>query len=393
MEGISDCIRRRELGEDDGSLARLGLELSVSSLADKPRRREQFSQSVVLEIVATDSLLFVIDSRWQCLCVDKQQFALKLELTRPEELCRTLFYNRHNSTVMLVLTKNNLQFSYLSCRSYDLEDLKAGKAISSELFKEEDLRPPGFIEFDDLNKIVLTKSAANAEFKFWSMNDYSLLFCITDSCVEEIRLTNELVMLVHSPSAAHVVCKLVSASTGKFIDVFDISIRADRLIELLELFGCYLLLKQFSEPLLIINLLSRTRTVLHGFISPHHFIYLHEKELFMALRSSVIELWTFGGKLLKVFSTPVAAQTNGIIPSKLYISRAQDMMMSVCAEHGRSGRRQQVVKVYKLSSGELMREIKDSSALENLSAVTFDEHFAVMFTGHMDGSVTWWGVN
>ena len=356
---------------------------------------QQISNSLIMEIVPTEKLLFVIDSAWKCFCIDKISFKMLFELTQPGERSRTIFYNKYQESVIIVFLQNTQVEERLICKSYDLLNVENKIINPIELFPREDLRTPGFLEFDDLNKLIMTRSASTLEFKFWKLEDYSLIYTISDPLVEEIRLTIEVCLLIHTPQPTSILCKLCSVETGSLLDAYEISIKPHRQIELLELFGCYLLIKQYGEFLLILNLLNQSKIKIEGFISPQNFIYLHEKKVFLALRNCVIEVWNFDAKLLKIFSSPAYSRNGVLVPSRLYISRKQDMIMFSCIDRTQSLCRnaaqptqQPVIKIFRLLSGELIREIKCNLILDTLSTLTYDENFGTIYIGHADGFIT-----
>ena len=397
MNSLSTSIFLRETGQlGIGEFNFLHSYHHLKMLDHKANTREKFTDSLIMEIIPTQILLFAITSSWKCLCIHKNTFKLHLELTAPGERSRTIFYNKHQESMILVFLQEVQGDERLTCKSFRIIDLERGILKGNELFPREDLRTPGFLEFDDINRLIMTKSAATREFKFWKLQDYSLLYTIADPLVEEVRLTTEVCLLVHSPQENFVMCKLCSVVNGTLLDAYEISLKPHRVIELLELFGSFLLLKQYGEPLVIINLLTHTRISIPGFISPQNFIYLHEKQIFLALRSCVIEVWNFSGKLLKIYHAPIYSGNGGYIPSRLYISKVQDMIMLTCIERTRPlGRsiaetlQKSVIKIFKLFEGDLIKEIKNLEFLENLSTLTYDESFGNIYTGHADGSITW----
>lgn len=399
MCSISSILLQREIGDKDlGDLSKQLYYKSFSLLDCSSHINKKFSEGLVVEIVSTPSLLFIITSLWHCICIDKDTFSLKFDLNQPNERSRTIFYNRHKNTMILVCVQSSSGNERLKCRSYNLNSIEQGILDCEELFNREDLRTPGFLEFDDINKLVLTKSASTSEYKFWSLENYSLLFTIADPFVEEIRLTTELVMLIHSPQTSNVICKLCSIPNGNVLDVFDISIKPQRLIELLELFGKYLLIKQFGEPLIILNLFDHSYIRISGFLSPQNFIYLHERKLFLALRSCVVEVWNFEGKLVCAYNAPLFTGSGNAVPNRLCLNKSQDVLILSCVERIRRINRgmneithKSSIKIFSLLDKEPLMEIKKEILLDNLTTVTYDECYGIIFTGHNDGSITWWG--
>jgi hypothetical protein len=277
-----------------------------------------------------------------------------------------------------------------------LNDLENGIVEPVELFKDENLSNPGFIEFDDANQLILTRSMNSQYFKLWKLDSYRLCYEIKEVNVEEIRLTNELLMLIHSPRETSIICKLCSVESGKMLDIFDIEIKPLRPIELLELFSNYLLIKQSAEPLVILNLLTMERKEVRGFISPQHFIYLYDLHLFLALRACVIEAWNFDGKLMKIFGMPVFCQSRNLSPNRLFVSRGQDLILVSCNDARYNLRNNpgnfeaNSIKVFRLGTGEGVLELKDKD-LDDLMTVTFDDDFGNLYTGHRSGELVRWG--
>ena len=370
---------------------------SLKTIDSKKHANKKFADGMIMEIIPTVNLIFAITSLWKCICIEKASFRLLYELTNPGEKSRTIFYNSYKNEMILVFLQENQGEERLRCRTYNINSLENGKNIGLELFTGEDLRTPGFLEFDDINKLIMTKSAATLEYKFWKLDSYSLSFVITDPLIEEIRLTCDLCLLVNSPLLSSIKCTLCSVENGSILDIYEVSIKPYRLIELLELFGSFLLLKQYGEPLNIVNLLNQRVIQIPGFLSPQNFIFLHEQGLFLALRSCVIEVWNFNGKLIKIYNAPVVSGSSGFIPSRLFISRSQDFLLLSWSERTRSLNRntlasvqKSVIKAFKLVDGEIIKEIKNEDILENLTTVTYDEHFGIVLSGHADGAITWW---
>ncbi len=80
-------------------------------------------------------------------------------------------------------------FFSLSFLSVWFRAIKQGKIHKGvALFESESLQWPGFVEFDDVNKKILTFSAVERVYKVWDMEFYKLLFKIEDKTIEEIKI-------------------------------------------------------------------------------------------------------------------------------------------------------------------------------------------------------------
>ncbi len=64
------------------------------------------------------------------------------------------------------------------------------------LFKEFVFEYPDYIEFDDLNEIIVTKHTKEQCYRVWEMTSYALHIVITDPGVQDIRVCKgQLVLL------------------------------------------------------------------------------------------------------------------------------------------------------------------------------------------------------
>lgn len=397
MSSVHSSLLLRETGQlSSAKFASLHGYQNLNSLNAKSFCQQRFAGCLIMEIIPTPNLIFAITSAWKCLCIHKATFEFLFELTLLEERSRTLCYNHFRNSIILVMMQEVQGEERLMCKVFELNDLEKNKVQGTELFSLEDLRLPGFLEFDENNRLIMTRSASTQEFKFWSLEDYSNVFTVNDPFVEEVRVTTDMCLLVYQPQENSLKCKLCSIKNGSTLDIFEIAIKAHKVIELLELFAEHFLIKQYGEPLLMFNLLTHSKISIPGFVSPQNFIYLYEKNLFLSLRNSVIEVWNFNGKLLKIYNAPVYSSNGGFIPNRVFISKAQDMIMLSCIERTRQlGRTisdplyKTSIKIFKLSEGILIKEIKESELLSNISTLIYDEHFGNIYTGHADGSITW----
>ncbi|CAG9324038.1 unnamed protein product [Blepharisma stoltei] len=401
MTNIPNSLFLRETGQLECSYFQMKNQYkSLTAISPSSSKRHSLRKGGISEIIPTSSFLFVITNRGCCLVLDKVTCKELFNLTGESEKTRTLFYNKANQSVILITLRDEDLDGRLICRSYPMESIEKGALESVPIFKDEDLRTPGFIEFDDTNQIILTRSATRGSFKFWRMNNYSLAFQIADPLVEEIRLSTDLVLLVYGPQGGVLTSKLVSIANGHLLNVYQIPIKPVRMIELLELFNQFLLLKQAGEPLVIFDLLQSTHILVANFFSPQAFIFLQEKMKFLALRAGIIELWDFQGNLLKTFHAPLCTSIRAYVPSRLYVTRKQDLLLICCSESRTPGRPSNVtrndrkssgvIKVLELMSGTCIAEIVADRLLVNVSTLAYDEYYGSIYTGHSNGTLIMW---
>jgi hypothetical protein len=90
------------------------------------------------------------------------------------EYIKTIYFNADNSSVVIVSLWESERYGRLRCRYYLLDNL----TVSFDLFGSELIRNPGFIEFDDVNRRIVTRSEETRTFKLWYYTDYSLALAI-----------------------------------------------------------------------------------------------------------------------------------------------------------------------------------------------------------------------
>jgi len=78
----------------------------------------------------------------------------------PNEIIRSIFFNQVNNSVITVGVSSVNNFGTLRCRSTTLAHIKESKPeLGTALLTSESLKWPGFVEFDDVNKKILTFSS------------------------------------------------------------------------------------------------------------------------------------------------------------------------------------------------------------------------------------------
>ena len=110
--------------------------------------------------------------------------------TTPDEVIRSLFFNKANQSLITVSVYRADNFSSLKCRTTPIEYIIRGQPDAGfALFESECLRWPGFVEFDDVNGKVLTYSAQDKAYRVWEMTNYELLFTLPDDDIHEIKIS------------------------------------------------------------------------------------------------------------------------------------------------------------------------------------------------------------
>ncbi|CAN1357458.1 hypothetical protein LINPERPRIM_LOCUS44204 [Linum perenne] len=312
-------------------------------------------------------------------------------------------------------------FSSLKCRSTRIEYIRRGKPDAGfALFESESLKWPGFVEFDDVNGKVLTYSAQDSIYKVFDLKNYTMLYSISDKHVQEIKISPGIMLLIFNRASSHVPLKILSIEDGTVLKAFNHLLHRNKKVDFIEQFNEKLLVKQENENLQILDVrnaeqieVSRTE-----FMTPSAFIFLYENQLFLTFRNRTVAVWNFRGELVTSFEDHLLwhpdCNTNNI-----YITSDQDLIISYCkAESDDQWMEANAgsINVSNILTGKCLAKINasngspksdDSSssgsiqrqtpirstaaeALEDITALFYDEERNEIYTGNRHGLVHVW---
>ena len=246
-------------------------------------------RSKVVEMVAAGDVVFALTLSGVCAAFRGSERLCFVNVT-PDEVIRSVFYNKVAQALITVSVYREDNFSCLKCRSTPIECIRRGRSDQGvPVFTSEQLRWPGFVEFDDVNAMVLTyDSAVGQQYRVWSMVDYELLYSLPRASVTEVKISPGIMLLIHAREGSYVPLKIVSIEDGTELKSFSHLIHRAKKVEFIEQFNEKLLVKQEGENLRILDV--HTHAVVHvsktEFITPSAFVFLCAREPFRTLRES-----------------------------------------------------------------------------------------------------------
>ncbi|XP_022761334.1 uncharacterized protein LOC111307583 isoform X2 [Durio zibethinus] len=357
----------------------------------------------VIEIVAARDIVFALAHSGVCAAFNRvKNKRICFVNVCPDEVIRSLFYNKNNDSLITVSVNASDNFSSLKCRSTKIEYIRRGKPDAGfALFESESLKWPGFVEFDDVNGKVLTYSAQDSIYKVFDLKNYTMLYSISDTHVNEIKI---------SRASGHIPLKILSIEDGTVLKTFKHLLHRNKKVDFIEQFNEKLLVKQENENLQILDvrsseLMEVSRT---EFMTPSAFIFLYENQLFLTFRNRTVAVWNFRGELVTSFEDHLLwhldCNTNNI-----YITSDQDLIISYCKAEsddqwmeGNAGS----INISNILTGKCVAKINasngspkvDSSqmrstvaeALEDITALFYDEERNEIYTGNRQGLIHVW---
>lgn len=291
------------------------------------------NRSKIIEIVAAGNIIFALTHSGACAAFSREtnQRICFLNIS-PDEVIRSLFYNKNNDSLITVSVYSLDNFSSLKCRSTRIEYIRRGKPDAGfALFESESLKWPGFVEFDDVNGKVLTYSAQDSVYKVFDLKNYTLLYSISDKNVQEIKISPGIMLLIFTKASGHVPLKILSIEDGTVLKTFNHLLHRNKKVDFIEQFNEKLLVKQENENLQILDVRNSELTEVSKteFMTPSAFIFLYENQLFLTFRDRTVAVWNFRGELVTSFEDHLLwhpdCNTNNI-----YITSDQDLIISYC---------------------------------------------------------------
>ncbi|CAL5335335.1 hypothetical protein ACSBR2_003497 [Camellia fascicularis] len=380
----------------------------------------------VIEIVAAHDTVFALAHSGVCAAFSRETNKRICFLNvSPDEVIRSLFYNKNNDSLITVSVYASDNFSSLKCRSTRIEYIQRGKPDAGfPLFESESLKWPGFVEFDDVNGKVLTYSAQDSIYKVFDLKNYTMLYSISDKHVQEIKISPGIMLLIFNRVQSHVPLKILSIEDGTVLKDFNHLLHRNKKVDFIEQFNEKLLVKQDNENLQILDVrnaelkeVSRTE-----FKTPSAFIFLYENQLFLTFRNRTVAVWNFRGELVTSFEDHLLwhpdCNTNNI-----YITSDQDLIISYCkadSDDHWMERNAGSINISNILTGKCLAKINagngspkvdeyysiDSSskkqhhsyhmrntvaeALEDITALFYDEERNEIYTGNRHGLVHVW---
>ncbi|CAI7913876.1 unnamed protein product [Closterium sp. NIES-54] len=345
-------------------------------------------RSRIVEIVAAKDLLFTLAHSGACaaICLESRRRLCYMNVGS-EEVIRSLFFNKNNDSLITVSVYAQDNFSSLKCRSTPLEYIRRGRPSEGfALFESESLRWPGFVEFDDVNGKVLTYSADNGMYKVFDLRNYTLLYSVPDSNIQEIKISPGIMLLIYNRAEGHVPLKILSIEDGAVLASFVQLLQRGKKVDFIEQFNEKLLVKQENDNLHILDVRTRQETQVSRteFMTPSAFIFLYENQLFLTFRNRAVAVWNFRGEMVTAFEDHELwypdCNTNNI-----YITSDQDLIISYCKHHHLShAPHVGSINISNILTGKLLAKISSDS--EPAQAKSKNE----IYTGNRSGFVHVW---
>ncbi|XP_042434804.1 uncharacterized protein LOC122020844 [Zingiber officinale] len=379
-------------------------------------------RSKIIEIVAANDLIFALAQSGLCAAfsrtTNKRICFLNIS---PDEVIRSLFYNKNNESLITVSVYASDHFSSLKCRTTPIEYIRRNQLDAGyPLFETESLKWPGFVEFDDVNGKVLTYSAQDGIYKVFDLKNYSFLYSICDKEIQEIKISPGIMLLIYQRTLSHVPLTILSIEDGKVLKSFNHLLHRNKKVDFIEQFNEKLLVKQENENLQILDVRNTELVEVsrNEFMTPSAFIFLYENHLFLTFRDRTVSVWNFCGELVTSFEDHqlwhLDCNTNNI-----YITSDQNLIISYCKSEDGCDDKEGALPIGSINMSNILtgkciakicpldptlqvasRKRRDDNrstirstireSLEDVTALFYDEERNEIYTGNKQGLIHVW---
>jgi hypothetical protein len=176
--------------------------------------------------------------------------------------------------------------------------------LGISLFASESLQWPGFVEFDDVNKKVLTFSALTKRYKIWDLSNYNLMYDMNNPAIEEVKISPGIMLLILKRHQSSCPMKIVAIDTGEVLQEFNHPLVRGQKLQFIEQFNEKLLVKQRKQPLHMIDVQDDRKSLIipqEQFATPSAFIFLYENQFFLTFIKREIAVWNLNGQRVAKF--------------------------------------------------------------------------------------------
>ena len=150
----------------------------------------------IIDIVTVGQIIVALDANGLCWSYDRFSDRVTILNANATETVRSVFHNRPNQSVMLVATAETLHGLEMLCRAIKIDDLIERRVQGVRVFPQYVLEYPDFIEFDEMNQVLVTKHHSDGIFRVWNMSDFKLLHVLKHPNLHEFKICCGLMILI-----------------------------------------------------------------------------------------------------------------------------------------------------------------------------------------------------
>lgn len=201
------------------------------------------------------------------------------------------------------------------------------------VFDSENLRHPGFLEFDSVNQVILTFSAPFNRYRLWKMESYEVMMTFDKKwMLKELRLSPGALLLIDERclNTTYIQLHTFSFKNETFSKKLRCPVKANHSIDFIELLGSIFAIKQPKIALQMFNI--NTNESFHieetSSLSSQHFIFLYQKRFMLLMLDIQIIVREFSGQIVTRINHSCLFQDSMLYcPAAIYLPKEQDLLI------------------------------------------------------------------
>jgi hypothetical protein len=358
-------------------------------------------RSRIADLFVADELLFALTQTGVCSVFSTTQLRRVCMLNLADgDVIRSMHYNARTGTVLLASATARTQYRSLHCRAVRVADIKQGRIRRAQaLFAGEAICFPGFIEYNESNRVIVTCSPLpRLLFKVWDLDTFQLLHQIADEDVKEVRLGNGTLAVFHRARGATMKIRVLVARSGVELRSFLHLVARGAAPEVAELVGDAVVVKQRNHDLRVVNVATGAESTVPRslFPRPDAHLVLNEQGLLAVVRGANLELWDSSMQLVASVKDFGPALVGPVSDPAPYMHTPPGSSVLVCYSGNNAAASAPTLELRNAASGEVLARIAgcddaaSETALASLTAVYYDPVSFRLFTGSANGSVFVW---
>jgi len=136
------------------------------------------------------------------------------------EIVRSVFYNEFDNSVIKVSVLPCDSYSRIRCFVHSLDDILIGNNNDCfEIFGNNTIQYPGFVEFDFLNAVSIVYTGLNNNYRIYSTKNYDKLYELLNKGISDIKISQTSIILLSISHKNKLIISFIDIKIGMLIGV------------------------------------------------------------------------------------------------------------------------------------------------------------------------------
>jgi hypothetical protein len=297
----------------------------------------------------------------------------------PQEIVRSTFFNTFRNEIVKVSVSSHDGFAALHCYAARADDVRQW----AELFTEDEIAYPGFIEFDAMHDRCLINEGKRRNYRLRSLSTYEVLYERSSEGVFDLKMTPEMLVIVQESNGLAIPVTFIH---GREERTLSIPLIGNGDVEMVDRHELCFFVKQADQNLRIHDLvLNKVKTIPNtGQCGVTDFVFLHSVGRMIIKCNGEFKMYTLQGEYM--FTIGAQRRLN---PLPIAVGFEAEVIVATSQTQF-----EQWINMFSLRTGEMVFETFIPPNVHNgykISAIAYDDRSGQIITGDGFGAITFWG--